>query len=147
MGAQACYEVHMSGIYLLKSEPSVFSFERLLREKKTVWDGIRNYEARNNLREMEKGDLCLFYHSNDGKEIVGVAKVVRVAYQDPTTDEDWSAVEIAPVKALEEPVTLATLKAHPTLKEMALVKKSRISVTKVTPKELKEVLVLAKTKL
>jgi len=137
----------MSGIYLLKSEPSVFSFERLLREKKTVWDGIRNYEARNNLREMEKGDLCLFYHSNDGKEIVGVAKVVRVAYQDPTTDEDWSAVEIAPVKALEEPVTLATLKAHPTLKEMALVKKSRISVTKVTPKELKEVLVLAKTKL
>ena len=137
----------MSAIYMVKSEPSVFSFERLQREKKVVWDGVRNYEARNNMREMKKGDLCLWYHSNEGKEIVGIVKVTREAYQDPTTEEDFSAVNFAPVKALEVPVTLATLKAHPTLKEMALVKKSRISVTKVTEKELKEVLVLSKTKL
>ncbi len=137
----------MSATYLVKSEPSVYSFERLLREKKAVWDGVRNYEARNNLREMKKGDLCLFYHSNVGKEIVGIAKVTREAYQDPTTDEDFSAVGLAPVKAFTEPVTLATLKAHPTLSEMALVKKSRISVTKVTPKELQMLLVLSKTKL
>ncbi len=132
---------------MVKSEPSVYSFERFQKEKKAVWDGVRNYEARNNLREMKKGDLVLFYHSNEGKEIVGIGKVTREAFQDPTTEEDFSAVELAPVKALAEPVTLATLKAHPRLKEMALVKKSRISVTKVTAKELAEILVLAKTKL
>jgi predicted RNA-binding protein with PUA-like domain len=137
----------MSAIYMVKSEPSVYSFERFQKEKKAVWDGVRNYEARNNLREMKKGDLVLFYHSNEGKEIVGIGKVTREAFQDPTTEEDFSAVELAPVKALAEPVTLATLKAHPRLKEMALVKKSRISVTKVTAKELAEILVLAKTKL
>ncbi len=137
----------MSAIYLVKSEPSVYSFERFQREKKVVWDGVRNYEARNNLREMKKGDQVLFYHSNDGKEIVGIAKCVREAYQDPTTEEDFSAVDLAPVKAFVVPVTLATLKAHPKLSEMALVKKSRISVTKVTPAELKMILVLAKTAL
>ncbi len=137
----------MSAIYLVKSEPSVYSFERFQREKKAVWDGVRNYEARNNLREMKKGDQVLFYHSNDGKEIVGIGKVAREAYQDPTTEEDFSAVDLVPVKAFVETVTLATLKAHPKLKEMALVKKSRISVTKVTPAELKMILVLARTAL
>jgi predicted RNA-binding protein with PUA-like domain len=133
-------------VWLVKSEPSVYPFEQLVREKKTAWDGVRNYEARNNLRAMRKGDLCLYYHSNEGKEIVGLAKVARTAYQDPKTDEDWSAVDVAPVKKLRKPVTLAQIKAHPTLAKMALVKKSRISVVPVTEEELALVLELAETK-
>jgi predicted RNA-binding protein with PUA-like domain len=135
-------------VWLVKSEPSVYAFARLLDDRKTMWEGVRNFEARNNLRAMKKGDLALFYHSNEGKEIVGVAKVVREAYPDPTADEgDWSVVDLAPVKALARPVTLAELKAHPVLKDLELVRRSRISVTKVTPRELALVLALAKTKL
>ena len=130
----------------MKSEPSVYPFDRLIDEKKTAWDGVRNYEARNNLRAMKKGDLLLYYHSNEGKEIVGLAKVARTAYQDPKTDEDWSAVDVAPVKRLRKPVTLAQIKAHPKLSKMALVKKSRISVVPVTEEELALVLELAETK-
>ena len=130
----------------MKSEPTVYPFEQLTEEKKTSWDGIRNYEARNNLRLMKKGDLLLYYHSNEGKEIVGLAKVTRTAYQDPKTDEDWSAVDVAPVKKLKKPVTLAQIKAHPKLSKMALVKKSRISVVPVTEEELALVLELAGTK-
>lgn len=133
--------------FLIKSEPSVYSFDELLHDKRTTWDGVRNYEARNNLRAMKKNDVCLFYHSNEGKEIVGIAKVVREAFQDPKTDEDWSAVEVAPVKKLKAPVTLADVKAHPFLSKMALVKKSRISVVPVTEEELATVLALGKTKL
>jgi predicted RNA-binding protein with PUA-like domain len=133
-------------VWLVKSEPSVYPFDQLLEEKKTAWDGIRNYEARNNLRAMKKGDLLLYYHSNEGKEIVGLAKVARTAYQDPKTDEDWSAVDIAPMKKLRKPVTLAQIKAHPKLSKMALVKKSRISVVPVTEEELGLVLELAETK-
>jgi predicted RNA-binding protein with PUA-like domain len=133
-------------VWLVKSEPSVYPFEQLLEEKKTAWDGVRNYEARNNLRLMQKGDLLLYYHSNEGKEIVGLAKVARTAYQDPKTDEDWSAVDVAPVKKLRKPVTLAQIKAHPKLSKMALVKKSRISVVPVTEEELTLVLQLAETK-
>jgi predicted RNA-binding protein with PUA-like domain len=133
-------------VWLVKSEPSVYPFEQLVREKKTAWDGVRNYEARNNLRAMKKGDVCLYYHSNEGKEIVGLAKVARTAYQDPKTDEDWSAVDIAPMKKLRKPVTLAHIKAHPKLSKMALVKKSRISVVPVTEEELALVLELAETK-
>jgi predicted RNA-binding protein with PUA-like domain len=133
-------------VWLVKSEPSVYPFERLVEEKKTTWDGIRNYEARNNLRAMKKGDLLLYYHSNVGKEIVGLAKVARTAYQDPKTDEDWSAVDVAPLKKLRKPVTLAQIKAHPKLSKMALVKKSRISVVPVTEEELALVLQLAETK-
>lgn len=133
--------------FLIKSEPSVYSFDELLRDGSTTWDGVRNYEARNNLRAMKKGDLLLFYHSNEGKEIVGVARVAKSAYQDPKTDEDWSAVDVEPVKKLNVPVTLAQAKAHPVLSKMALVKKSRISVTAVTPEELALVLALSKTKL
>lgn len=135
------------GIWLVKSEPSVYPFERLVADGKTVWDGVRNFEARNNLRAMKKGDVCLYYHSNEGKEIVGIAKVVRTAYQDPGTDEDWSAVDLAPLKKLKKPVGLATVKAHPELSKMALVKRSRISVTPVTEAELSAVLGLAETKL
>ena len=133
--------------FLIKSEPSVYSFDELLRDGSTTWDGVRNYEARNNLRAMKKGDLLLYYHSNEGKEIVGIARVSRPAYQDPKTEDDWSAVDVEPVKKLKTPVTLAHAKAHPVLSKMALVKKSRISVVPVTPEELALVLALAKTKL
>jgi predicted RNA-binding protein with PUA-like domain len=133
--------------FLIKSEPSVYAFDQLVEDGSTTWDGVRNYEARNNLRAMKKGDLLLYYHSNEGKEIVGLARVKKTAYQDPKTEDDWSAVDIAPVKKLKRPVTLAEIKAHPQLSTMALVKKSRISVVPVTEAELSLVLGLAKTKL
>jgi predicted RNA-binding protein with PUA-like domain len=132
--------------FLIKSEPSVYSFDDLLRDGSTGWDGVRNYEARNNLRAMKNGDLLLYYHSNEGKEIVGLARVARSAYQDPKTDDDWSAVDVEPVKKLKVPITLAAAKAHPVLSKMALVKRSRISVTPVTPEELALVLALSNTK-
>jgi len=133
--------------FLIKSEPNVYSFDQLVKDGHTVWDGIRNYEARNNLRAMKKGDLLLFYHSNIGKEIVGIAKVDKTAYQDPKTDDDWSAIEVVPVKKLAVPLTLAQIKAHKQLRAMLLVKKSRISVVPVTAEELATVLSLGKTKL
>ncbi len=133
--------------FVVKSEPFVYSFDQLLTDKKTSWDGVRNFEARNTLRAMKKGDTLLYYHSNEGKEIVGIARVSKEAYQDPTTDGDWSSVEVAPVKRLKKPVTLAALKAHPLLSKMALVKRSRISVTPVTDAELAAVLKLAETSL
>jgi predicted RNA-binding protein with PUA-like domain len=134
-------------VFLIKSEPSVYAFDQLLVDRSTTWDGVRNYEARNNLRAMKKGDLLLFYHSNEGKEIVGLARVARTAYQDPKTEDDWSAVDVAPVKKLKKPVSLAQAKAHPVLSKMALVKKSRISVVPVTDAELALVLELAETKI
>lgn len=134
--------------WLVKSEPTTYPFEQLLKDKKTSWDGVRNYEARNNLRAMKKGDLVLFYHSNIGKEIVGLTKVAKEHFQDPTTDDaNWVAVELASVKQLKTPVTLETLKKHKTLQHMGLVKKSRISVTIVQPEEFEEVLKLAETTL
>jgi predicted RNA-binding protein with PUA-like domain len=146
-GPGACYEgVMAKATFLIKSEPSVYSFDRLVEDGVTTWDGVRNYEARNNLRAMKTGDLCLFYHSNEGKEMVGLARVKRPAYQDPKTDEDWSAVDVEPVKKLKKTVTLAQVKAHPVLSQMALAKKSRISVVPVTAEELVLVLQLAETK-
>jgi predicted RNA-binding protein with PUA-like domain len=134
--------------WLVKSEPSVYSWTKLVSEKKAVWDGVRNFEARNNLRAMKKGDLVFFYHSNEGKEIVGIATVAKEAYADPTaTEGDWSAVEIAPKKALASPVTLAQCKADKKLAGFGLVKKSRISVVPATPEEFARVLELGKTKL
>lgn len=133
--------------FVVKSEPSVYSFDQLLTDKKTSWDGVRNFEARNTLRAMNKGDTLLYYHSNEGREIVGVARVSKEAYQDPTTDGDWSSVEVVPVKRLKKPVTLAALKADPVLSKMALVKRGRISVTPVTDAELAAVLELAETSL
>ena len=133
--------------FLIKSEPSVYSFDQLLGDGSTTWDGVRNYEARNNLRAMKKGDTLLYYHSNEGKEIVGLARVAKAAFQDPKTEDDWSAIEVTPIKKLAVPVTLAQAKAHPLLSKMALVKKSRISVVPVTEAELAVVLALAKTKL
>jgi predicted RNA-binding protein with PUA-like domain len=133
--------------WLVKSEPFVYSFDQLLADKKTSWDGVRNFEARNTMRAMKKGDTLLYYHSNEGKEIVGIARVAKEAYQDPTTKDDWSSVEIAPVKPLKKPVSLAALKAHPVLSKMALVKRGRISVTPITDAELAAVLELSATKL
>lgn len=135
-----------SAAWLVKSEPAVYSWDTFLRDKRTVWDGVRNFEARNNLRAMSVGDLALFYHSGEGKEIVGVAKIVKAAYPDPK-DGEWSAVDLAPVKSLATPVTLATIKATAKLKDMALVRKSRLSVGPVTKDELTAVLALAKTRI
>ncbi len=133
--------------WLVKSEPTTYPFEQLLKDKKTSWDGVRNYEARNNLRAMKKGEYVLFYHSNIGKEIVGLTRVSKEAYQDPTTeDPNWAAVELTAVKSLKKPVTLEALKKHKTLSTMALVKKSRISVTSVTPEEFDTLLELSETK-
>ncbi len=130
--------------WLIKSEPSVFPWKQLLKDKKAVWDGVRNYQARNNLREMKKGDLCLFYHSNEGKEIVGIATVKREAYQDPGTDDaNWVAVDVAPFKTLKNPVSLSVIKADKKLAGMELVKLSRISVSKVSPKEYEYIIQLS----
>lgn len=134
--------------WLIKSEPSTYSFERLRKEGKTRWDGVRNPEARNNLKSMAVGDLCLFYHSGEGKEIVGVARVTRAAYPDPTTKgEDWVAVDVEPVAPLAAPVTLATIKADRALAQMSVARKGRLSVSPVTAPELARILALAKTKL
>lgn len=130
---------------MVKSEPTVYPWDRLVQDKKTLWDGVRNFAARNNLRAMKKGDRVLFYHSNEGKEIVGLAKVVRESYADPTSDEDWSVVDLAPVKRLNKPVTLATIKSDPLLSTMQLVRQSRLSVVPVTAEELARILELAET--
>jgi len=138
----------MPAHFLVKSEPDKYAFAKLVVDKRTTWDGVRNFEARNNLRAMKAGDLLLYYHSNEGKEIVGVAKVVRAAYADPTAKEgDWSVVDIAPVKALTTPVTLATIREDEKLAEMQLLRRSRLSVVPITPAEFKRVLELGKTKL
>lgn len=122
--------------WLVKSEPFKYSWQQLVADKQTFWDGVRNYAARNNLRAMQKGDEVLFYHSNEGLEIVGIAKVVKEHYPDPTADDDtWSVVDLKPVKALKRPVTLATIKAHPVLSQMQMIKLNRLSVTAVTPQE------------
>lgn len=130
--------------WLIKSEPFKYSFDQLIKDKKTFWDGVRNYQARNNLRAMKKDDLLLFYHSNEGLEIVGIAKVVKEAYQDPTTeDPNWSVVDVAPVKKLKNPVTLAMVKAEKRLDQMALVKFMRLSVQPVKKAEFDLVLHMA----
>jgi predicted RNA-binding protein with PUA-like domain len=130
--------------WLIKSEPFKYSWEQFEKDKQTFWDGVRNYAARNNLRAMKKGDLAFFYHSNEGLEIVGIAKVVKEAYQDPTTEEEaWSVVDFAPHKKLRNPVSLAAIKAKKELAEMALVKLGRLSVQPVTDKEWKIVMEMA----
>jgi len=133
--------------WLVKSEPFKYSWDKFVKDKKAVWDGVRNYAARNNMRAMKKGDLVFFYHSNEGLAIVGIAKVVKEAYQDPTTDDTaWSVVEIAPFKALKKPVTLAEIKADKQLAEMQIIKLSRLSVSAVKPHEFDHILALSETK-
>jgi len=115
--------------WLAKSEPKKYSWDDFVSEGRDYWDGVRNYQARNNLSAMKIGDRVLFYHSVTGKEVVGIAEVVREAYQDPTTDDErWVAVDMVPVEKLTRPVTLADIKAEPALAEVALVKQSRLSV-------------------
>lgn len=122
--------------YLLKSEPDAYSWEDLLREKTGRWDGVRNFQARNHLNAMKKGDLGLFYHSNIGKEVVGILKIVKEAYPDPTDKTGkFTCVDVAPYKAFKKPVTLAEIKAHKGLQEMGLIRQSRLSVMPVSAKE------------
>jgi predicted RNA-binding protein with PUA-like domain len=130
--------------WLVKSEPESYSWADLVKEGKTAWTGVRNFQARNNLRAMKKGDLVFFYHSVTDKQIVGIAKVVTEAFADKTADEgDWSAVDLAPEKPLKRPITLEEIKADSALKNMALVRNSRISVTPVTESEWEKILTLA----
>jgi predicted RNA-binding protein with PUA-like domain len=122
--------------WLVKSEPFKYSWDQFVAEKQTMWNGVRNYAARNNLRAMQKGDEVLFYHSNEGLEIVGIAKVAKEHYPDPTADDDtWSVVDLKPVKKLKKPVTLATIKANKQLANMQIIKLSRLSVSGVTADE------------
>jgi predicted RNA-binding protein with PUA-like domain len=134
--------------WLIKSEPYKYAWAELVEDGSTYWDGVRNYEARNNLRAMKLGDLCLYYHSNKGKEVVGVARVCKESYPDPTSDDpQWLVVDVEPVVALAEPVGLADIKAEPALAEMALVRRGRLSVVPVERLEFQRVLSMGKTKL
>lgn len=133
--------------WLVKSEPDSYSWAMFVKEGKAAWTGVRNYQARNNLRAMKKGDLVLFYHSVSEKQVVGLARVEKDSYPDPTaTEGDWSAVDLAPVKALAKPVTLETIKGDKLLKDMPLVRNSRISVTPLTEAQFGRLMALAETK-
>lgn len=130
--------------WLVKSEPFKYSWEQFEKDKETYWDGVRNYAARNFMKEMKKGDQVLYYHSNEGLEIVGIAKVTKEFYQDPTTDEDaWVVVNLAPYKRLKKPVSLVQIKADKRLANMALVRLGRLSVGPVTDQEFAVVMELA----
>jgi len=122
--------------WLIKSEPFKYAWDQFVADGSTFWDGVRNYGARNNLRSMKKGDLAFFYHSNEGLEIVGIAKVIKESYQDPTTDETaWLVVDFKPHKKLKNTVTLAAIKATPSLSNMALIRLGRLSVQPVLEEE------------
>jgi predicted RNA-binding protein with PUA-like domain len=139
--------------WLMKSEPFVYSWENLLRDGQTQWDGVRNYTARNHLQSMQEGDEALFYHSNEGKACVGVMRIIGRAKPDPTTAPEelsadgsnpWRVVTVAPLQTLSSPVTLARIKAEPRLQEMALLKYQRLSVQPVTPAEWQIILGMSK---
>jgi predicted RNA-binding protein with PUA-like domain len=135
------------GYWLVKSEPSAYGWDQLAKDKKTTWDGIRNYAARNHLKSMKMGDEVFFYHSNEGVEIVGIAKVSKEFFQDPTTeDPNWVSVELKPFKKLKKPVSLVEIKADKRLANMALVRIGRLSVQPVTTEEWEIILDLAKEK-
>jgi predicted RNA-binding protein with PUA-like domain len=130
--------------WLLKTEPSVYSYDALVRDGSTFWEGVRNYQARNNLRAMKKGDTAFIYHSVEEKRVVGIAKVTREAYPDPTDKTgEWSVVDLEPVKKFRSPVTLAQFKADAALKDTALVRQSRLSVVPLTAAQSKRMLQLA----
>ncbi len=134
--------------WLVKSEPFKYSWDQFVKEGSTFWDGVRNYGARNNLRAMKSGDRVLFYHSNEGLAIVGIAEVIKEAYQDPTTeDPNWVVVDLKPVKPIARPVTLTQVKAEPSLKNMDLVRLMRLSVGAVREKEYRKVLEMGETRL
>jgi len=134
--------------WLVKSEPEAYSWSDFLKDGQTAWTGVRNFAARKNLRAMRTGDRVFFYHSGEEKSVVGLARVTREAYPDPTADEgDWSAVDLAPVKTLAKPVALAAIKSDKKLKEMLLVRQSRLSVTPVTAEQFARLAALSETKI
>lgn len=127
--------------FLVKSEPFKYSWEQFNKDGRTFWDGVRNYQARNNMKLMKEGDLVLFYHSNEGKHVVGIARVVREFYQDPTTDDaNWVVVDLAPVEALKNPVSLEQIKAEESLKDISLVKQGRLSVMQLRDTDFDKIL-------
>jgi predicted RNA-binding protein with PUA-like domain len=135
----------MKGHWLVKQEPATYSWSDFTRDKGTNWTGVRNYTARNNLRKMQKGDQVLFYHSGEEKAVVGIAKVERIAYPDPTaTEGDWSAVDLAPMKPLRQPVTLSAIKQEKALKDIPLVRLSRLSVMPLTAAAFRFIVQMAK---
>jgi len=130
--------------WLVKSEPFKYSWDDFVKEGKSVWDGVRNYQARNNMKEMKKGDWVFFYHSNEGMEVIGLAEVQKEFFQDPTTEDPrWVVVEIVPIKKFNEPVTLKMMKSDDRLSNLALIKQSRLSVTPVGKQEFDIILSLA----
>ena len=131
---------------MVKQEPTAYSWDDFVRDGSAAWTGVRNFQARNNLRDMSVGDPVLFYHSVVGKEVVGVAEVAKEAYPDPTAEEgDWICVLLKPVKRLKRPVGLEEIKTHPTLKEIALVRQSRLSVIPMSKADFDEIIRLGKT--
>jgi len=135
------------GYWLVKQEPEAYAWSTFVKDGGTAWTGVRNFLARNHLRAMQAGDLVLFYHSVSEKQVVGVAKVVKTAYPDPTASEgDWTAVDLAPVKPLHEPVTLEAIKADDALAELPLLRQSRLSVMPVTPAQFDRLLALGQTR-
>lgn len=130
--------------WLMKSEPDVYPWERLIREKRAAWDGVRNYQANNNMKAMAVGDEAFFYHSNEGREIVGIMRIVKTWYPDPADETGrFGLVDVAPVSAFAKPVTLATIKGEPSLQSMAFVRQGRLSVSPVTSTEWKKILKMA----
>lgn len=126
--------------WLVKSEPFKYSWDKFVKDGSAMWDGVRNYTARNNMKAMKKGDLVYFYHSNEGLAIVGLAEVIREHYPDPTTDNDaWVVVDLKPVKALPKPVPLAAIKAEPSLGQMQLIRQGRLSVSALTLEEYQKI--------
>jgi predicted RNA-binding protein with PUA-like domain len=129
--------------WLVKSEPFKYSWEQFNKDGRTFWDGVRNYQARNNLKAMKEGDLVMFYHSNEGKHVVGIAKVVKEFYQDPTTDDtNWVVVDLSPVETLKNPVTLETIKNDSFLKDISLVRQGRLSVMPLKQNEFDRIIEL-----
>lgn len=134
--------------WLVKSEPGEYSYQQLEKDGKTMWDGVRNYAARNNLRLMKKGDLVLFYHSVNDKEVVGICRVEKEHYPDPTaTKGDWSVVDVVPVKPLSKPVSLKQIKAEPSLQNIGLVRIGRLSVMPLEESEFKTILRMGETEI
>jgi predicted RNA-binding protein with PUA-like domain len=130
--------------WIIKSEPFKYSWEQFEKDGSTFWDGVRNFQARNNLREMKVGDLCLYYHSNEGKEMVGIARVIKEHYPDPTTDDhNWVVVDVQPFQKLRKPVSLAQMKADSRLSNLGLIRQSQLSVIKISKDEFDIILSLS----